>query len=60
MNNPNLVEVGKATHWKPGESGNLNGRPPGTRQAFRAFGSNPPTNTQKSGNRWKQLKTHAL
>src|SRR5262245_28265275 len=34
--NPNLTEISKATQWKPGQSGNLNGRPVGTRQAFSA------------------------
>src|SRR5580704_14381332 len=34
--NPNLTEVIKPTQWKPGQSGNLNGRPVGTRQAFSA------------------------
>jgi len=34
--NPNLTEVSKATQWKPGQSGNPNGRPVGTRQAFSA------------------------
>jgi hypothetical protein len=34
--NPNLTEVSKPTQWKPGQSGNLNGRPAGTRQAFSA------------------------
>jgi hypothetical protein len=34
MNNPNLVEVSKATQWKPGVSGNPNGRPVGSRQVF--------------------------
>ena len=34
--NPNLTEVSKPTQWKPGQSGNLNGRPVGTRQAFSA------------------------
>ena len=34
--NPNLTEVSKATQWKPGQSGNSNGRPVGTRQAFSA------------------------
>jgi hypothetical protein len=32
--NPNLTEVSKATQWKPGVSGNPNGRAPGSRQAF--------------------------
>jgi hypothetical protein len=32
----NLTEVSRATQWKPGQSGNLNGRPVGTRQAFSA------------------------
>jgi hypothetical protein len=27
-----LTQVSKATQWKPGQSGNLNGRPLGTRQ----------------------------
>jgi hypothetical protein len=34
--NPNLTEVSRPTRWKPGQSGNLNGRPVGTRQAFSA------------------------
>ena len=34
--NPNLTEISKATQWKPGQSGNMNGRPVGTRQAFSA------------------------
>ena len=34
--NPNLTEVSKSTQWKLGQSGNLNGRPPGTRQLFSA------------------------
>jgi hypothetical protein len=34
--NPNLTEVIRPTQWKPGQSGNLNGRPVGTRQAFSA------------------------
>ena len=34
--NPNLTEISKPTQWKPGHSGNLNGRPVGTRQAFSA------------------------
>jgi hypothetical protein len=34
--NPNLTEVSRPTQWKPGQSGNLNGRPVGTRQAFSA------------------------
>jgi len=29
----NITEVSKPTQWKPGQSGNLNGRPVGTRQA---------------------------
>ena len=32
----NITEVSIATQWKPGQSGNLNGRPVGTRQAFSA------------------------
>ncbi len=32
----NITEVSRATQWKPGQSGNLNGRPVGTRQAFSA------------------------
>jgi hypothetical protein len=32
----NLTEVSKATQWKPGQSGNPNGRPIGTRQSFSA------------------------
>jgi hypothetical protein len=31
-----IIEVSKPTQWKPGQSGNLNGRPVGTRQAFSA------------------------
>ena len=31
-----ITEVSKPTQWKPGQSGNLNGRPVGTRQAFSA------------------------
>lgn len=27
--NPNITKVSKATQWKPGESGNLKGRPEG-------------------------------
>ena len=34
--NLNLTEISKPTQWKPGQSGNLNGRPVGTRQAFSA------------------------
>src|ERR1700722_4391845 len=34
--NPDLTEVSRPTQWKPGQSGNLNGRPVGTRQAFSA------------------------
>src|ERR1700723_3219306 len=34
MNNPNLTEVSKPTQWKPGVSGNPNGKPVGSRQAF--------------------------
>src|ERR1700738_4485577 len=34
--NPILTEISKPTQWKPGQSGNLNGRPVGTRQAFSA------------------------
>jgi hypothetical protein len=30
----NITEVSKPTQWKPGQSGNLNGRPVGARQAF--------------------------
>jgi hypothetical protein len=33
-NNPNLTEVSKPTQWKPGVSGNPNGKPVGSRQAF--------------------------
>ena len=32
----NITEVSRPTQWKPGQSGNLNGRPVGTRQAFSA------------------------
>ena len=32
----NITEVSKPTRWKPGQSGNLNGRPVGTRKAFSA------------------------
>ena len=32
----NITEVNRPTQWKPGQSGNLNGRPVGTRQAFSA------------------------
>ena len=32
----NITEVSGPTQWKPGQSGNLNGRPVGTRQAFSA------------------------
>jgi hypothetical protein len=31
-----ITEISKATQWKPGQSGNLNRRPVGTRQAFSA------------------------
>jgi hypothetical protein len=31
-----ITEISKATQWKPGQSGNPNGRPVGTRQAFSA------------------------
>jgi Family of unknown function (DUF5681)/Bacterial regulatory helix-turn-helix protein, lysR family len=34
--NPNLTEVSKPTQWKPGQSGNANGRPVGSRQVFSA------------------------
>ena len=34
--NSNLTEVSRPTQWKPGQSGNLNGRPIGSRQAFSA------------------------
>jgi hypothetical protein len=34
--NPNLTEISKPTQWKPGQSGNLSGRPVGTRRAFSA------------------------
>ena len=34
--NSNLTEISKPTQWKPGQSGNLNGRPVGTHQAFSA------------------------
>ncbi len=34
--NPNLTLVSKPTQWKAGVSGNPNGRPVGTRQAFSA------------------------
>ena len=33
---PHITEISKSTQWKPGQSGNLNGRPVGTRQAFSA------------------------
>lgn len=33
---PHITEISKATQWKPGQSGNPNGRPVGTRQAFSA------------------------
>jgi hypothetical protein len=36
MSNPNIAEFGKATCWQPGQSGNLQGRPLGSRQAFSA------------------------
>ena len=32
----NVTEVTRPTQWKPGQSGNLNGRPVGTREAFSA------------------------
>ena len=32
----NITEVSRPTQWKPGQSGNLNGRPVGSRQAFSA------------------------
>jgi hypothetical protein len=32
----NITEVSRPTQWKSGQSGNLNGRPVGTRQAFSA------------------------
>ena len=32
----NITEVSRPTQWKPGQSGNLNGRPVGIRQAFSA------------------------
>ena len=32
----NITLVSGPTQWKPGQSGNLNGRPVGTRQAFSA------------------------
>jgi hypothetical protein len=32
----NLTQVSKPTRWKAGVSGNTNGRPVGTRQAFSA------------------------
>lgn len=28
LNNPNIAEEGKPYQWKPGQSGNLKGRPP--------------------------------
>jgi hypothetical protein len=31
-----ITEISKAIQWKPGQSGNPNGRPVGTRQAFSA------------------------
>jgi Family of unknown function (DUF5681) len=34
--NPNLTKVSKPTQWRPGQSGNPNGRPVGSRQAFSA------------------------
>src|SRR5580700_609922 len=33
---PHITEISRPTQWKPGQSGNLNGRPVGTRQAFSA------------------------
>jgi hypothetical protein len=33
---PYITEISKPTQWKLGQSGNLNGRPVGTRQAFSA------------------------
>ena len=35
-NRSHITEISKPTQWKPGQSGNLNGRPVGTRQAFSA------------------------
>ena len=32
----NITEISEPTQWKPGQSGNLTGRPVGTRQAFSA------------------------
>jgi hypothetical protein len=32
----NITEISKPTQWKPGQSGNLNGRPVGTCRAFSA------------------------
>ena len=33
---PHITEISKATQWQPGQSGNPNGRPVGSRQAFSA------------------------
>jgi hypothetical protein len=33
---PHITEISEPTRWKPGQSGNPNGRPVGTRQAFSA------------------------
>ena len=33
---PNITEISGAIQWKPGQSGNWNGRPVGTREAFSA------------------------
>jgi hypothetical protein len=34
MSNPNIREISKATRWPPGQSGNPNGLPVGSRNAF--------------------------
>ena len=33
---PYITEISKATQWRPGQSGNPNGRPVGARQTFSA------------------------
>ena len=33
---PHITEISKATQWRPGQSGNPNGRPVGARQTFSA------------------------